>query len=301
MSKLDAASGFFQIPLHEDSRDLTTFLTPFGRYRFKRLPMAVNCAPKIYQRKMCELLKDIEGVLIYMDDVIVFGNSKESHDEALKTVLNRIKISGLKLNKDKCMFNKRKLEFLGHVISDVGVHISPSKIEAIKRLKIPENSRDLRRILGMLNFLTRFIPNAQVDLSPLNDLLKKNIAWVWGPSQQKALDKIKSIVSSSPVLAYFDSTKPIVISTDSSSYALGGVLFQQDGKVLRPVSYCSRSLSASEKGYAQIEKELLATVWVFEKFNSYLQGIQFKLQTDHKPLIGWIILGGFFLEFQNLM
>ena len=226
MSKLAAASGLFQIPLHEDSRDLTTFLIPFGLYKFKRLPMGVNCALEIiYQRKMFELLKDIEGVLIYMDDVIVFGNSKESHDEALKTVLNRIKIFGLKLNKDKCMFNKRKLEFLGHVISDVGVHISPSKIEAVKRLKIPKNSRDLRRILGMLNFLTRFIPNAQVDLSPLNNLLNKNIAWVGGPSQQQALDKIKSIVSSSPVLAYFDPTKPIAVSTDSSSYALGGVLF----------------------------------------------------------------------------
>ena len=118
MSKLDASSGFFQIPLDEGSRDYTTFLTPFGRYRFKCLPMGVNIAPEIYQRKMYELLDGLEGVLIYMDDVIVYGKSLEEHNRILKQVLGRIKESGLKLNKEKCQFVKDSLEFLGHFISD---------------------------------------------------------------------------------------------------------------------------------------------------------------------------------------
>ena len=118
MSKLDAASGFFQIPLDGKSRDLTTFLTPFGRYRFKRLPMGINVAPEIYQRKMCELLEGIEGVLIFMDDIVVHGKSLEEHNNILEEVLKRIRESGLKLNKEKCEFSKNKLEFLGHEISE---------------------------------------------------------------------------------------------------------------------------------------------------------------------------------------
>lgn len=285
MSKLDAASGFFQIPLHENSRDFTAFLTPFGRYRFKRLPMGVNLAPEIYQRKMCDLLKDIQGVIIYMDDVIVFGKSQESHDNILKLVLDRIDHSGLKLNRDKCIFSRNKLEFLGHIISDTGIHINPNKVEAIQNLKIPQNVAELRRVLGMVNFVTRFVPGAQIDLKPLNDLLKKNIAWVWGPAQIKSFENIKLAISSAPVLAYYDPSKPIVVSADSSSYAMGGVLFQVYDNCFKPVAYCSRTLTNAEIGYAQIERELLAAVWVCERFNSYLLGSKFRLQTDHKPLI----------------
>ena len=170
LTKLDAASGFFQIPLEEHSRNLTTFLTPFGRYRFKRLPMGINIAPEIYQRKMYELLGDIDGVLIYMDDVIVFGKSESEHDDTLKTVLDRIKAAGLKLNK-KCEFKKQSLEFLGHNISHKGVSVSSDKIDAIKRLKSPKTVQEQPRILGMFNFVTKFVKNAQSNLSPLNQLL----------------------------------------------------------------------------------------------------------------------------------
>ena len=285
MSKLDAASGFFQIPLDEESRDYTTFLTPFGRFRFKRLPMGVNIAPEIYQRKMCELLEGIDGVLIYMDDVIVFGNSNDNHDKALHEVLNRIKNSGLKLNKEKCEFRRTRIEFLGHIISEHGIEISPSKTEAIRNLKIPENINDLRRILGMINFITKFIPNAQNDLGPLNELLRKDAHWCWGPFQQAAFDKLKEFLCHAPALAFFDPNKAIVVSADSSSYAIGGVILQRHEKILRPVAYCSRMLNTSERNYAQIERELLALVWTCDKFSMYLQYQEFTLQTDHKPLV----------------
>jgi len=256
MSKLDAASGFFQIPLHESSRDYTTFLTPFGRYRFMRLPMEINTAPEIYQRKMCELLHGIDGVLIYMDDVIIFGKSEEEHDCVLKEVLGRIKSSGLKLNKEKCEFKKEKLEFLGHVISSEGITASPEKIEALLKLKEPENVTELRRVLGLFNFVTKFVYKAQINLSPLNELLKKDTVWEWGEPQQQAFQNMKNSLTMAPALAYFEGNRDIIVSADSSSYALGAVLLQRHDKILRPVAYCSRSLSESEKNYAQIEKEL---------------------------------------------
>lgn len=288
ITKLDAASGFFQIPLHENSRDFTTFLTPFGRYRFKRLPMGVNIAPEIYQRKMCELLHDIDNVLIYMDDVIVFGNSSESHDNTLKIVLERIKVSGLRLNKEKCEFKKERIEFLGHIISNDGISISPDKIEAIKNLKQPKSVSELRRVLGLVNFVTKFIPNAQMGLHPLNELLKKDNDFLWDVSHAQAFSRIKTVLSSAPALAYFDPSKPITVSADSSSYAMGGVLMQKENGIFRAVAYWSRSLQPSERGYAQIERELLASVSACEKFDMYLRGVEFILETDHKPLISLI-------------
>lgn len=284
-SKLDAASGFFQIPLEETSRNYTTFLTPFGRYRFKRMPMGINTAPEIYQRKMFELLGDVSGVLIYMDDVIVYGSSEEQHNNTLKIVLDRIKRCGLKLNKAKCEFNKREIEFLGHKISDKGIFPSPDKIKAVQKLKSPENINELRRVLGLFNFVTKFVHNAQINLSPLNELLKKENGWRWDSMQEDAFNKMKVLLTTAPALAYFEPCKEIIVSADASAYALGAVLLQRHGKVLRPVAYSSRSLNKSEKNYAQIEKELLASVWACEKFRMYLQGVKFILQSDHKPLI----------------
>ena len=203
----------------------------------------------------------------------------------LNDVMNRIKNAGLKLNRDKCEFSQNKVEFLGHIISKNGIELNPNKIEAINNLKIPTNVHELRRVLGLFNFVTKFIPKAQENLSPMNELLKKGVCWRWDKAQQQASDYMKRALSRAPALAYFETNKPIVVSADASSYALGGVLMQRHGNILKPVSYVSRSLSASEKNYAQIEKELLASVWACEKFQMYLQGHEFTLQSDHKPLI----------------
>ena len=285
LSKLDAASGFYQIPLSEKARNFTTFITPFGRYRFKRLPMGINIAPEIYQRKMMELLEGIEGVLIYMDDVLIFGKDRASHDEILKLVLDRIESSGLKLNRDKCTFSSESVEFLGHIISSNGIKASPEKVSAIQSMIPPKNVKELQRLLGMINFLTRFVPNAQSILSPLNELLRKNVAWSWGATQDVAFEKIKHLISNSPVLAYFDPMKPTIVSADASAYGIGGVLLQKGNNGMKPIAFCSRALSETEMKYAQIEKECLASVFACEKFNMYLCGLEFELQTDHKPLV----------------
>ena len=201
--------------------------------------------PEIYQRKMWELLGDLEGILIYMDDVIVFGMNQTEHDSRLKEVLEKIMNAGLKLNKEKCEFSRSKLEFLGNIISSEGISVSPDKVEAVKKLKIPNNVHELRRMLGLFNFVTKFFHNAQINLSPLNNLLKKENCWQWGYSQQKAFDEIKKSLSTAPALAYFEENKEIVVSADASAYAVGGVLLQRHGDVLRPVAYCSRSLTKS--------------------------------------------------------
>ena len=284
-SKLDANSGFWQIPLDPSSRDLTTFLTPFGRYHFNKMPFGISSAPEHFQKRMGKMLAGLEGVVCLMDDVLVFAQDVKEHDARLDAVLHRIKSSGATLNAEKCQFRQTKIKFLGHVLDERGISADPDKTAAIRALHPPKTVSELRRFMGMVNQLGKFLPNLADTTQPLRALLSSRNSWTWGPDQQKAFDHVKAELSNPTVLALYSPDAETKISADSSSYGLGAVLLQKNKDAWRPVAYASRSLSETETRYAQIEKEALAGTWACEKFSDYILGKRICLETDHKPLV----------------
>ena len=201
-TKLDANSGFWQQKLANESQLLTTFLTPFGRYCYQRMCFGLKSAPEMFQRKMQTELQGIEGVICIMDDVLIHGKSQAEHDERLDLVLTRLNKANVTLNPDKCAFSKPKLKFAGYLISSKGIEIDPEKTEAIEKMERPRNVSDLRRFLGMVNHLQKFITNLAEKTKPLRDLLSAKNEWYWGQAQDHSFCELKHNLTQAPVLAH---------------------------------------------------------------------------------------------------
>ena len=190
-TKLDANSGFWQVELSHDSSLLTTFITPFGRYCFRRLPFGITSAPEYFQRRMCDILSGLKGVVCLIDDVLVYGATQEEHDKNLSAVLNQIQEAGLTLNKEKCEFSTTSIKFLGQVVDANGIKPDPDKITAINNMPQPTNTTELRRFLGMVNQLNKFSPYLSDHMKPLHELLSSCNLWRWDDAQRKPSEKLK--------------------------------------------------------------------------------------------------------------
>ena len=286
-SKLDANSGFWQIPLATKSRLLTTFITPFGRYCFNVLPFGITSAPELFQRRMSSLLQRLPGVVCMMDDVLIFGKDQGEHDARLETVLKCLVSAGVTLNPSKCEFSKPEVKFLGHIINHKGVIADPAKTNAILQMSPHKNVSEMRRFVGMTNQLSKFIPCSADLMKPLTELLSSKRTYLWGPSQKEAFAKVKEVLTNTPLLALYDPSADTKVSADASSFGLGVVILQrsESNSEWRAVSFASCTMTETEMRYAQIEKEALALTWACERFSMYLLGRSFVLETDHKPLI----------------
>ncbi|XP_048236436.1 uncharacterized protein LOC125371759 [Haliotis rufescens] len=285
-TKLDANSGFHQIPLSTDSSLLTCFITPFGRYCFNRLPFGISSAPEHFQKRMQQVLEGLDGVVCQMDDILIHGHDESEHDQHVAAALSRLRDAGITLNLEKCQFSKNKVKFLGHIIDSTGIYADPDKIHAITRMSEPQKVSDIRTFLGMVNQLAKFVPNLASKTQPLRELLVKDRAWVWEEPQRSAFQSIKDQLTSAPVLGHYDPNAETCVSADASSFGLGAVICQKDcSGVYKAVAYCSRSMTDTERRYAQVEKEALAITWACERFRDYLLGKQFHINTDHKPLL----------------
>ena len=235
---------------------------------------------------MSKVLEGLDEVVCLIDDVLIVGKDQQEHDARFIKALERIQSARVTLNAEKCELSKPSVKFLGHCRDKDGISADPEKTAAICQMAPPRSVSDLRRFMGMVNQMGKFSPNIAEIGKPLRELLSTKRAWLWGPEQDRAFDALKQELTKPTVLALYDPTAKSKVSADASSFGLGAVLLQKNSEnEWRPEAYASRSLSETERRYAQIEKEALAVTWSCEKFSEYILGSKFEIKTDHKPLV----------------
>ena len=219
-TKLDARQGFLQLVLDEESSLLTAFNTPFGRYRHKRFPMGISVEPEIYQRVMQEIFGTIEGREVIFDDLLIHAPNVRIHNWKLTEVLQKARTNNVVLNPDKLHLCDDKVEYVGHILSAVGVTVSPDKVAAVLNMPQPQSVADVQTLLGMVTYTCKFLQNLSSMTEPLRQLIKAStqigFKWHWDECHQTALDKVKRAMTSAPVLGYYSLEKPITLSVDAS-------------------------------------------------------------------------------------
>lgn len=283
---LDLASGFYQIEMDSNDAKKTAFNVENGHYEFTRMPMGLKNAPATFQRVMDHILRDFIGKIcvIYLDDILIFSTSLQEHAENLEKILQALQKFNLKIQLDKCEFMKKETAFLGHVITVDGVKANPDKISAIESWPLPRNDKELKGFLGILGYYRKFIRDFARIVKPLTSQLRKGEKITHNKEFIETFNRCKKLLTTSHILQYPDFSKPFVLTTDASNYAIGAVLSQGPIGKDKPIAFASRTLAKAEENYSTIEKELLAIVWACKYFRPYLFGHKFTLYTDHQPL-----------------
>ncbi len=279
-SKLDAKAGYWSVHLDPDSQLLTTFRTPFGRYCWTRLPFGLKVSQDIFQQHMDEILETLPGVVGISDDVCVYAQSDAEHDKNLHLLMQRAHEKGLVFNSEKCVIKTDQIPFFGNLYTAHGLLPDPEKIRDIRAMPTPGSRDDLQRFLGLMTYLSAYIPNYSSECQPLRDLLKKDVPFLWDEDHQTCFEKLKLLISTDSCLAYYDASKPLTLEVDASQKGLGAALLQEP-----PIAYASKSLTPTQSAYSNIEREALGLVHGVQRFHTYLYGRRFTAITDHKPLV----------------
>ena len=287
-SKVDLSKGYWQIPVRPEDKPKLAFITQEGVFTWNVMPFGVKNAPSVFTAMMRELLRPLEEEAVdnFMDDLLVATETWEEHLRVWRVVLERLKETGLTARPTKCHIGFRKLEYLGHCLSWGTLTPEDAKVQQVKDAERPKTKRQVRAFLGLTGYYRKFVPGYSQLAAPLTDLTVKGKPdkVVWTPACQQAFEALKDSLTSGRVLRLPDLEKEFALRTDASDRGLGAVLLQEHGGVQHPVAYASRKLNGAEQRYSVSEKECLAIVFGVGKFQRYLYGRSFTLETDHEPL-----------------
>ena len=279
-TKLDAHHGYWSIILDKDSSLLITFNSPFGRYCFLWLPFGLVCSQDIFQKNMDQILEECHGCIRIADNITVHGCTKAEHDAHLWHLMQITHKYDLVFNPQKTHMKAQAINFFGCLYNANGIHPDPGKVDAVHALPAPTNITKLQEFLGLVTYLSPFIPGLSTLTAPLWELLKKDTDFSWNCTYDTAFEQIKEAVVSDTTLRYFDPSLPMTIQVDASQVGLGAALLQ-NGK---PVAFASKALTETKCWYANIEREMLDAVFGAERFHTYVYGQSFTIKSGHKLL-----------------
>lgn len=284
VSTLDLLKGYWQVPLTPRAREISAFVTPDGLFEYQVMPFGMKNAPATFQRMMTSVIQGIRNCRVYIDDIVLFHNEWEEHLSALRELFERLSSVKLTVNLSKCHFAKGSVVYLGHVVGMGEVKPVQAKVEAIENFPVPKSKRELSRFLGLAGYYRKFCKNFASVVAPLTDLLG-SVKFQWTQICYEAFCRVKTMLTTEPVLASPDYEKEFSLTIDASDVGAGAVLQQQgpDGS-LRPLSYFSRKFTAAQRKYSTIEKEALALVLAARHFQVYLSARPTTVFSDHNPL-----------------
>lgn len=285
---LDLMSGYYQVPIAEQHRHLTAFVTPDGQYEFNRVPFGLANAPAVFQRMMNRVLGParFEKATVYIDDLLIYGSNSEEVLLRLEEVLQLLTDANLKLNLSKCSFLQNQIDYLGYEISSSGMRPGEAKIRSVSNFPRPQNVHAVRQFIGLVSYFRKFIRGFAELAFPLTKLLKKDAKWEWEVNQEESFEALKDMLVNRPVLAIYDRHAETELHTDASRIGIGAILLQRSAsaEALRPVAYYSRQTTPEEKNFHSYELETLAVVCALRKFRVFLIGKEFKIVTDCSAL-----------------
>lgn len=287
-SKIDLIKGYHQIPVRAMDIPKTAVITPFGLFEFLRTPFGLANAAQAFQRLMDTVLQGLQCVFIYLDDILIASSSPNEHLRDLTAVFDRLEQHGLVIHPGKCIFGVEEITFLGHVVNAEGIRPMPTRVTAIQEFPRPTVIKELQAFLGVINFYHRFVPAAARLLHPLNSALVGRPARTsrvkWTTTMDKAFQDAKKALASATLLVHPRTDAPTAVTVDASDSAIGGVLEQFIDGLWRPLAFFSRKLQPAQTKYSAFDRELLAAHAAIRHFKYFLEGRQFSLFTDHKPL-----------------
>ena len=287
-SALDLCSGFFQVELHEESQEKSSFITPWGCYKWKVMPQGASGSPSTFARLSMAIMADLissGSSVVYLDDWLLTSVDFDSHLALLRTVFERLRFTGLKYRLSKSHFFQKEITYLGHVISEDGITVAPHNVEKIRNFPDPKTATEVRRILGMFGFYRSFVKGYSKEVLPLTKLTG-DTPFVWTAECAAAVNKLKDVITSAPVLVFPDFGRPFLLTTDASGLCIGAVLSQRrdDGKQ-HPISFYSKTLNKHERKWATCEQELFAILCSVKRYRGYLMNVHFFIQTDNMACV----------------
>ena len=289
---LDLTKGYYQVPIHPDSRPITAFSTQNQQYQFRRLSFGLKNSGIQFQRQIQEILSEFSSaeVIIYIDDIMIVSKDFNRHLRMVEEVLTTLISSGIKIKVPKCEFFKSEVSFLGHKISKEGITKSPEYINKVKNFLKPTNVNEMRRFLGLANFQRKFVGNFATIAKPLSECTSgaRNKKLEWTKEMEEAFELIKDKLAEEVMLSFPDyenGNTPLELYVDASSVGAGSVLMQEQKGEKRAIAYASSTFNKTERNYSTIERELCALRWGVKVFSQFLRGTRFSIFTDHKPLL----------------